>query len=214
MKIIACVGKGGGGKSTTTINLAVIARQVGWKVGVIDADPQASTCEWRRARGARDIPVGRCRPEELNATVDQAMRAGFDYLFTDMAPDPTLALAAIQAADLVLIPTRPTFFDLRVTLPYLDLLRSVDRPYGVIINAAPPMRQGEDAPMVRDARQALARITMRVWRGQITHRHAVPYAVTAGRGVAETDPDGAAAAEYRALWSAVAHQSQIRRNAP
>jgi len=212
--IFACVGKGGGGKTTTMVNLAVIAGREGWKVGVIDADPQGSTAEWRRARANNDIPVRCCRPDRSGETVDIARRAGIECLFIDMPPDPTLALAAIRAADFVLIPTRPTFFDLKVTLPYIDLLRSVDRRHGIIINAAPPMRQGADAPMVRDARQAFAEITKRMWRGQITHRHAVPHSVTAGRSVIETEPDGAAAAEYRALWSMVARQTQISRNIP
>jgi chromosome partitioning protein len=214
MKIIACVGKGGGGKTTTTINLAVIARRLGRKVGVIDADPQASTYEWRCARGTGDIPVVRCRPNELDAAIDCAVRAGIDVLFCDMPPDPTLAQVVLQRIDLALIATRPTFFDLKVTWPYIELLRSGKRLYGIIINAAPPMRQGEDAPMVRDARQALAAAGKALWSRQITQRHAIPYAVIAGRGVIETEPDGPAALEYRALWNVVARSTQIRRSLP
>jgi chromosome partitioning protein len=210
MTIIACVGKGGGGKTTTTINLAVIARLQGLKVGIVDADPQGSTYEWRCARASSDIPVVRCRPDQLNVLFNKARQAGAEGLFVDMPPDPTQALAVIRAADFILIPTRPTFLDLKVTWPYIELLRSVGRPYAVMINAAPPMRQGEDALMVRDARQALSAMTRRLWTRQITHRHAVAYAVTAGRGVAEIEPHGPADAEYRALWIALAHHTQMQ----
>jgi Mrp family chromosome partitioning ATPase len=37
---VAFIGKGGSGKSTTGLNVAVIARTAGFKVGVIDADPR------------------------------------------------------------------------------------------------------------------------------------------------------------------------------
>ena len=40
MKTIAIAGKGGGGKTTTTYNLAIVAHRAGLKVGLVDADPQ------------------------------------------------------------------------------------------------------------------------------------------------------------------------------
>lgn len=211
MPVVAGAGKGGGGKTTGLINLACVARHEGLRVGIVDADPQRSTSQWRRARGTADIPVSSCNPDCLDKPLEAARRAKFDLLFLDLPPDMTQAFAGIQAADFVLLPTRPTFFDVRVTNPNVELLSSCGRSYGVFLNAAPPRREGVEAPMARDAREAILGFTTRLWKNQITHRHVVPYATVAGRGVIEIDKDGPATNEYRALWAAVLHEIKSRR---
>jgi chromosome partitioning protein len=200
---VACLGKGGSGKSSTIVNLAAIAREAGRKVGIIDADPQQSSFEWRRARGHGDIPVCRCNPDRLDDAVDRARRSGLELLFLDMPPGSRYSLAAARCADLILIPTRPTLFDLKVTRSLVQLLKSTSARYAVVINAAPPRRRDGDAPMVRETRDALANIGARLWKRQITHRLAVAYAIISGAGVIETEPEGFAAKEYSALWDAV-----------
>jgi chromosome partitioning protein len=197
------VGKGGSGKSTTGINLGVFARLAGFKVGMIDADPQQSSFVWKCVRDRGDIPVCRCNPNALQDAIEAARRAGIEVLFIDMPPDLRHVPQAARCSDLVLIPMRPTPFDLQVTRGLIPLLTSVGVPYAVVINAAPPIRDEGESPMVRQARQALADIGPRVWRRQITNRVTIPYATVRGASVVETEPDGLAAHEYRALWNAV-----------
>ena len=206
MKTIALTGKGGAGKSTTATNLAVVAYRQGLKVGLVDIDPQGSLNDWRRMRGAADIPARGCRAEQLQDMLVLGERARLDWLLIDMPP--VLAahtLSIVNAVDFVLLPMRPTILDVAVTRKWVSLLRSAARPFGVVINAAPPRRQGIDAPMVRDARDALRCIGAPLWPGQITHRHVIPLTTLGGRGVAETEPAGPAAAEYAALWRSIAH---------
>jgi chromosome partitioning protein len=209
---VACVGKGGAGKSSMNINLAVTAQKAGLRVGIIDADPQKSIFEWRLMRGDSDIPVHRCSPDRLPEAVDAAKRSGVQLLFIDMPPDSRYALAAARCSDLVLIPMRPTLFDLKVTQGLIQLLQSARADYAVVINAAPPLRREGDSPMVRETRDALAEIGARLWRRQITHRLAVPYAVIGGAGVIETEPDGFAAREYGALWRTVFKTLKLERS--
>jgi chromosome partitioning protein len=212
MKTVVLIGKGGGGKSSTAINLGVVAHQHGFKVGLVDADPQGSVRDWRYARGTKDIPVRSCQPDELEATLGVARRAAIAWLFLDMPPHlGAHTLTAIRAADLVLLPMRPMRFDISVTRQRIALLRSTARPFGVVINGAPPRREGQDAPMVRDARAVLRDIGAHLWRGQITHRHVIPNALIAGQGVAETEPMGPAAAEYTELWRAIVRTTDTRR---
>jgi chromosome partitioning protein len=209
---VACVGKGGAGKSSMNINLAVTAQMAGFRVAIVDADPQKSVFEWRRMRGNSDIPVRRCSPDQLPEAVAAAKRSGVQLLFIDMPPDSRFALAAARCSDLILIPMRPTLFDLKVTQGLIQLLQSAGADYAVVINAAPPLRREGDSPMVRETRDALAGIGAQLWRRQITHRLAVPYAVIGGAGVIETEPDGFAAKEYGALWQAIYKKLKPERN--
>lgn len=87
LAIVACVGKGGSGKSTTATNLAVIARQSGLRTAIIDADPQQSSFVWKCVRASGDIPVCRCGPDALEDAIEAARRADIDLLFIDMPPD-------------------------------------------------------------------------------------------------------------------------------
>lgn len=205
MKTIVMVGKGGGGKTSTSINLAVCARRKGLKVGLIDADRQQSLGLWRAARGTANIPVKPCITEpQLTAAVDEGRRSSLDWLIVDMPPAfAPFTMGAVALADFTLVMMRPMMFDLAVTTKWISLLRSAARPFAVAINAAPPRRQGEEAPMVRDARQALRAIRAPVWTGQITHRLAVGYSAIGGRGVAEYDLSSPCVGEYAELWKAL-----------
>ena len=201
MKTLLVAGKGGGGKSTTAFNIAVVARRTGLWVGLIDVDPQRSLSDMRIARGNADIPVQACRMEDLPEKFALANQSRLDVLIVDTPPAiGAHTLAAIGLADFVLLPMRPTAFDLRATRHWINLLRSAAQPFGVVINAAPPRREGLDAPMVRDARNALHNLGINAWSSQITHRHIIPQSSIGGRGVAEIDPAGPAAIEYAELW--------------
>lgn len=200
---VACIGKGGAGKSTTATNLAVIARLAGLRSAIIDTDPQASNSVWKSLRGRNDIPVVRCDPCALEATIAAARRAGIALVFVDMAPGLHHVPEATQHADLVLIPARPTLFDLKVTSDLIPILKSAACRFAVILNAAPPVRELGEAPMARQARDALDVIGPRLWRRQITARVAIPNATVRGAGVVETEPKGQAAYEFGLLWKAV-----------
>jgi chromosome partitioning protein len=206
---VACVGKGGSGKSTIATNLAVIAGLAGLRAAIIDADPQQSSFVWKCVRATSDVPVVRCGVDALAGAIEAARRADIEILFVDMPPDWRHVPSVARLADLVLVTMRPTLFDLKVTRTLVPILSSANSSFAVILNAAPPLRDLGESPMVRQAREALADIGPRLWRRQITNRVSVPYATVRGAAVIETEPAGLAAQEFRSLWNAVRNDLKL-----
>jgi chromosome partitioning protein len=114
--------KGGSGKSTIVVNLAVEAAGT---VAIVDMDsPQGSLSHWWNARKA-----------ETPLFVDSLTPMGIDYLFVDtppQRPDPE----TIQTADLVIIPVKPSPNDLRAVGETLAVVERQQKPFCFVITMA------------------------------------------------------------------------------
>lgn len=113
--IVIAAQKGGAGKTTLARNLAVAASQDGRDVLCLDLDPQGSLRAWWEGRDA-DAPSMLDRdpaPDVIRAALNAA-QAQFDLCIIDTPPAaPEWLAEALGAADLVLIPVRPSPDDLR-----------------------------------------------------------------------------------------------------
>jgi len=100
--------KGGTGKTTLAVSLAVAAGQVGLTALIIDLDPQATACNWKERRKSDGPVVIDAQPSRLAAALEKAEENGVDFAVIDTpARSEQSALAAAKVADLVLIPCRP-----------------------------------------------------------------------------------------------------------
>lgn len=197
MKVLSLVTqKGGSGKSTLAACLAVAAEAKGEKVFVLELDRQGTLARWMERRAAETPAFDRI---DLAANLAPALAAiekeGFSLVVLDTAgQDSALASAAIQAADLCLVPTRPTPADLEATQPTLEAIQSMRRKFAFVLNQAP----------VRSGRLSEAAAGLRVLgvlaEPAITQRNDFQDALGAGQGVTEFNPAGKAAAEVTALW--------------
>src|ERR1039458_10336800 len=110
LKTLAIISqKGGAGKTTLALNLAVAAESIGVPTVVIDLDPQASAKTWHDIRVRKDAPfVVSAQAIRLDEVIEVSRANGAELVMIDTAPhSESAALGAARAADLVLIPCRP-----------------------------------------------------------------------------------------------------------
>jgi chromosome partitioning protein len=194
--------KGGSGKSTLTAHIAAHAQKSSRPCLLIDADPQGSLTLWHGLRGTGE-PVLKSGLRGC-ADILKAAKKDFDWAFIDTPPTMSAAVTeAIRCATLVIIPTRPTVFDLTAVRETIDLCRASRKPYAVVMNAAPSKRDDQESPIVTQAREGLAKLRVPVWGGQITHRTNYSLSLAAGEGAREYDAASAAASEVSRLWTAI-----------
>lgn len=199
-KTIAVISqKGGSGKTTTVINLAVAAQQDGLAVLVVDLDPQASATAWFKTRSDKSLIVQPTHPAGLDDLLEAAARQGVDWVIIDTAAQTdSNAAQAVEVADLVLVTCRPSVMDLRAIPNSIRLCRLRDTTPHVVLT------QMESQGTLQDeARASLTKLGVDVVAGGLGRRAAYHHSIIDGRAVPEYEPSGKAAREVRALYGEV-----------
>ncbi|MPZ58700.1 MAG: AAA family ATPase [Rhizobiales bacterium] len=195
--------KGGTGKSTLAAHLAAHIHKPTRPCLLIDADPQGSLTLWHRLRESGEPPL-KNGLRGVGGVLQAAERDGVEWVLVDTPPLMSPAITdMIRAATLVVIPARPSVFDLNAIKETISVARRVRRPYAVVLNATPPKRMNEESPMVIAARESLANLDVPIWSGQITHRGHFSLSLAEGEGVREYDANSHATDEIGRLWGAI-----------
>ncbi len=196
MKVLALTTqKGGTGKSSLAVSLAVAAQERGLKVYVIDLDPQGTAKNWYERRQASTPEVATVDPNRLGTALAALKRQGLNLVILDTpGVDTPAATAAMQAADLCLIPARPSVADIEATRPTVRSLSKLGRPFAFVLNQCPPGRsiRTTDAFRVLQLAGAVAGVSLAMRADHMD-------ALASGQGVTERDSSGKAAGEVRDL---------------
>lgn len=155
MRTIALLArKGGSGKTTCAIHMGVLAQAAGLRTMFFDLDPQRSLAAWWQSRAA-DSPAlvetdARRLPELLRGAADE----GYDLAVVDTPPAVTFDTARVaEAAELVLIPLRPSILDIYSVESTAAVIRATGTQSLVVLNAC--VRQRSQASRERQQRRAL-----------------------------------------------------------
>jgi chromosome partitioning protein len=208
MNTIALIGqKGGTGKSTLALALAVEAQRLGRSVAVVDLDPQTTAANWSDRRGNDRPPtVVSCQVARLAQVLAAAEQGGADLAILDTpGKNADASIAAARSAGLVLLPIQPQLYDIETLTGLKDvLLLAGNPPAVVIINRAPVQGRRH-----LEAQELAAKLYgLKVCPVVIHARAAHGDAGNIGLAAAEMDPQGKAALEVAALYSYIAREIQ------
>jgi chromosome partitioning protein len=189
--------KGGSGKTTLSLNLAIAAVDDGKQAVVIDLEPQQSAARWARLRKANAPVIVSGHAPNLAQLLQQAASAGADLVIIDTAPkSETASLAAAKAADLVLIPCQPSSLDLDAVADSVNIARLAGKPAAFVINGC---KAGSS--LTEMAAEALADYGLPLAPVRIGSRVAFVKSLADGLGVTEHEPRGRSAKEIRELYA-------------
>ena len=188
--------KGGSGKSTLSANVAVLWSNSGYKVAVIDADPQKSLTYWlserKRYYGEDDIGIDvynfdiRSLSEEVNN-----IKRRYDFIIIDSPPAITFeTIQIIKASKGIFVPVQPSPLDLMATLPFLQIAREEKKKPLIILNRVMPRAKLTDAMILR-LRYSGAKIA----RSRISSKVLFAETFAVGRGVIDINVTSDAAKE-------------------
>lgn len=209
--------KGGVGKSTLALNIAIARAGAGRDLLLVDGDEQRTALDFTELRaqllGAAGYTAVALHGAALRTQVRQLAPKYADVVVDVGGRDTGSLRAALTVADTVLIPVQPRSFDVWALGPLAELVheaREINEGLRalVILNAADPAgRDNEDAAEVIREVPGLVLLSE-----QIGRRKAFPNAAAAGRSVLEYTPrDAKACEELQALLSVVYADNMIAR---
>jgi chromosome partitioning protein len=195
--------KGGAGKTTLAASLAVAAAHAGERAIALDLDPQASLLRWAKYREATNAPntimvepLENERLPHLRAILEGFAGVGFTLAIFDTACSDNAATRFVtEAADICLLPTRPTRLDVAATAATFRALFLAKRNAAFVLNQCPTYRSARTS----EAAKGLTSVGV-LAEPMLSARVDFQDAMAKGLGVTEYDQQGRAAHEIEALW--------------
>jgi chromosome partitioning protein len=198
--------KGGCGKTTLALCLAVAAQQAGKQVVILDTDPQGSAAQWWEGRQEGGPELFAVKGEDIARAVTTAQKSRFDLILIDTpARAEPVNAAAAHEADFCLIPCQPTLINMRAQDPTVQMVKRLERRAAFVLTRCPPR-----GSRTKEAEHGLQIFGLPVAPVLIGNRTAYPDATGSSLGVTEYEPQGKAAEEVRGLLQWLLRQMEKR----
>ena len=204
MKVISVLNqKGGSGKTTIATHLARAIQLKGFSVLLVDSDPQGSSRDWAAVNPENPVPVvGIDRP-----TIERDLKriANKDYVIIDGAPQAAdLAISAIKASDIIIIPVQPSPYDIWATSDLVDLVKQrIEMTDGKLKAAFIVSRAIKGTKIGKEISTALTDYQLPVLETCINQRVIYPTSAALRSSVLDEEPTGEAAKEINNLTNEI-----------
>jgi len=204
MKVITLANqKGGCGKSTIVLNLAIEFALQQYRVIVFDTDPQGSCYETVQVRDDQAETV-QIKVAAVYGNLYQAIEEcdkDYDFAIIDTPPhDNDVVTVATVCADLVIVPVQDSPLDIRSTKTTVDLINEARKLNPDIVPYFLLSRIQANSVMARELAQVLnSTYKFDILETKIANRMAYKYSLIYGRNVSEFSGKDSAAAEIRSL---------------
>ncbi len=197
--LVLAAQKGGTGKTTICANLAVEAEARGdGPVAVIDVDPQGTLSKWWNRRKADTPALVEVDVADIDAQLRVLQERGTRLVIVDTPGAITSHVrAVIRAADLVLIPSRPSILDIETLYEFCDVVEGEKRPMTFVLNAVKPKTR-----ISSDAIRGLSGFGT-VAPTELVDRVDYSGSFNDGHSAGELAPGGKANQEISELWNYV-----------
>lgn len=204
--IIALTGqKGGIGKSTTAVSLAVAAQAKGRRVLLVDADPQGTVRTWGDVASEAGQPIPTIMA--MGATMHRAgqlpdVAPAYDLTIIDCPPrHGEIARSALMVADVAVFPCGPTAADVWALTSAIEVFKEALALREALCGRVLITRKQGRTALGRSARAVLQTSGLPVLATELTYRVAYQEALATGQGVTTYAPRDAAAREMHNLFA-------------
>jgi chromosome partitioning protein len=195
--------KGGSGKSTLASCLAAHWHLQGHKPVVIDADPQRSIARLAaREKALGGVPVVEDASEDVAKTAEQLAHQSYPVIIDTPGFRSQSTLACVGVTNFVLVPVKPSPFDIDRMLETLNLL------INGVSGRQPEFRcvltqTTRDSVIARHIRSELVEAGFPVLKSEMTNRVIYPEAALWGATPSLIEPTGPAAQDIAAIANEV-----------
>jgi chromosome partitioning protein len=188
--------KGGVGKSTAAICLAMAAFERGASTLLVDADPQGTLRTWSEvaAENGQTAPTviamgaSMHRPGQLDVVAKN-----YDWTFIDCPPrHGDVQRSALMITDLAILPCGPSASDVWALSTSLELVESAKTVRESLQACIVISRRQPRTSLGKDARAVLEKSGLAVLQSELIYRVAYQEALAAGTGVTSRRRDAAA----------------------
>jgi chromosome partitioning protein len=191
--------KGGSGKSTVASCLAVHWHLKGRRPTIVDADPQCSIARLaKRERALGGVPVVEDATEHAGRTARHIAAGSGPVIIDTPGFRSEITLACLAASDFVLVPVKPSPFDVDRMLDTLNVLINGVSGWRPVFRCL-LAQTTRDSVIAKHIRAELAEAGFPLLRSEMTNRVVYAEAALWGATPSLTDSAGPAAREIATI---------------
>lgn len=184
-KVISLLnGKGGVGKTTTSVNVATSIARKGYSVVLVDTDPQSSVSNY--------YIEGKCLFDLAEADSEKdvykirKMLSSYDYIIIDGAAAITaISAAAVMVSDVVLIPVTPSPLDFSASGAIITVIEARQEMKPITARFLITKKVAM-AKMVEELKEAIATTDVPALRNGTAHRQSYVRSMRDGQTIYDT----------------------------